>query len=345
VAYSARLAEGAEGVRRIFRAIFLADTIRIQDLARMVALPIPVVAAVRGELEKRQLVKRKGGISLTKDGLSLVTTELGISCKWQVPEQGRPEMPVGLDGVLKQMTDISKERPSVDVRLDQSHATPETSLRRAIYLYENDALEGRDLLVIGDDDLTSVAMGLLAVHLRFRIRRLVVVELDKRLVNFLRMVARRKGIALEVIPHDLRHEIPRELKGQFDVFFTDPPYTLPGLALFVSRGIIGLRDEVGKQGFICFGRRTPRETAQAIGILVAMGLAPQEILPNFNQYVGSQVLGGVSQMIRAVTTGNAEPQISGSYQGGFYTADQKKTQRRGKHSSAKQHRKHKRGSY
>ena len=115
---------------------------------------------------------------------------------------------------------------------------------------------------------------------------------------------------------------------QFDVFFTDPPYTLPGLALFVSRGISALMPEVGKLGFVCFGRRTPVETASAIGSLIEMGFAPVEILPDFNEYVGSQVLGGVSQMVRLVSTGALKPTVTGTYQGALYTAERKRKRRR-----------------
>jgi hypothetical protein len=105
------------------------------------------------------------------------------------------------------------------------------------------------------------------------------------------------------------------------VFFTDPPYTLPGLELFVSRGVDALRTGAGKQGYVCFGQRTPIETAEAIGALAGMGLAPAEIVPDFNRYEGAQVLAGVSQMLRTVATPRLEPRISGTYRGPLYTAD------------------------
>lgn len=328
VATAARLAEGAEGVRHILRTVFLEGPIPIRDLAQRVALPVPVVAAVRAELEKRGVLKRKAGIALTEDGQSLVRQGLGLSSQRRLPRLFHAALPADLEGVLCRMEAICKERPEVDVRLDQSHATPETALKRAFYLYEHDALEGRDLIILGDDDLTSLAVELLSSFLRLQIRNVVVLEIDRRLVDFLAAVGEEEGFALKVMAHDLREEIPSELVAEFDVFLTDPPYTLEGLNLFVSRGITALRQAVGKQGYICFGRRTPAETASAIGALTEMGLAPLEILPDFNQYVGAQVLGGVSQMIRTVATPCLKPRITGAYTGDLYTADLKRTRRR-----------------
>ena len=324
MATQARLAEGAEGVRRILRTVFMAGQIPIRNVAQEVGLPVPVVAAVRGELEKRGILTRKGGVSLSGEGLSVVQSELGLSCRKRFARPGVPPIPVVLKEVCKRLADIAAKRPKVDVKLDQSHATPETVLRRAVYLYEHDALEGRNLLVLGDDDLTSVAVGLLAQHLEIVLGQVVVLECDGRLVDFLGVISAREGLPITVVARDLRDDIPSDLHGQMDVFFTDPPYTLPGLSLFVSRGASALVPEVGKQGFVSFGRRSPDETARAIGSLIEMGFAPVEIVPDFNEYVGAQVLGGVSQMIRLISTGKPQPLVTGTYRGALYTADLKR---------------------
>ena len=327
VATDARLAEGPEGVRRVLRTVFMSEHIPIRNLAQEVGLPVPVVAAVRGELEKRGILTRKGGVSLTDEGLAVVQSELGISCRQRFARPGVPPTPAILDDVRERLAEIAESRPKVDVKLDQSHATPETVLKRAVYLYENDALEGRNILILGDDDLTSIGVGLLAKHLNISLGHVVVLEYDRRLVDFLGETHKKEGLASSVVAHDLREDIPSDFFGQMDVFLTDPPYTLAGLSLFVSRGVSALLPEVGKMGFVCFGRRTPAETAQAVGALVEMGFAPVEILPVFNEYVGAQVLGGVSQMIRLVSTGALKPLVTGTYQGTLYTADRKRKRR------------------
>jgi predicted methyltransferase len=323
VALGARLAEGPEGVRRILRTVFLSGAIPIRNLAQVAELPVPVVAAVRGELEKRRILTRKGGVALTEEGLLLVQSALGMSCRQRFARPMYPPTPAALDGVREQIALLGEKRPKVDVKLDQSHATPETVLKRAVYLYEHDAIEGRDVLFLGDDDLTSLAVGLFAAHCGISVR-LTVLEFDHRLVDYLQVAAEQARLPLRVLAHDLREEIPGDFIGRFDTFLTDPPYTRSGLNLFVSRGARALRPMVGKQGFVCFGRRSPAETAGAIGALVEMGFAPVEILPTFNQYVGAQVLGGVSQMVRLVAAGVLTPSVHGTYLGPLYTADNKR---------------------
>ena len=219
------------------------------------------------------------------------------------------------------MRELCRLRPEVDLTLDQAHATPETAVRRALYMYDHDALEGRDVLVLGDDDLTSLAIGLLSDFLRLKVGGVVVLEVDHRLVSYISQIAPQVRQHMEIIEHDVRRPLPTTLTRAFDVFITDPPYTLPGLGLFVSRGVEALRRETGKQGYVCFGRRTPDETAAVVGALLDMGLAPVEIIPDFNRYLGAQVLGGVSQMIRTVSTGNTRPRIVGAHSGSLYTND------------------------
>jgi predicted methyltransferase len=324
VALEARLAEGPEGVRRLLRIVFRAPRpISIGDLARSSQLPVPVVAAVRGELEKRRLLARKGGIVLTDMGLALAVGDLGFSSERQFSSPKYPELGEEFSVLIRRMGLFCQDRPVADVKLDQSHATVETALRRAIYLFEQDGIEGRDLIILGDDDLTSLAVCLVSEHLDIQPRSLVVMEFDTRLVEYLEEVSDGDS-CLTIRQHDLRENLPQDLKGGFDVFLTDPPYTHEGLNLFVSRGVEALRPQVGKQGFICFGNRTPSEMAGAMGALVEMGLAPVEIIPNFNHYVGAQVLAGVSQMIRTMSTPDLRPNLTGHYTGPLYTADRKR---------------------
>ena len=330
VAAAARLEEGAEGVRRMLLAVFRGGPIPIRDLAQEVGLPVPVVAAVRGELEKRGVLVRQGGVALSGAGRAAVQQMLGVFCNRRFPRPIYPELPDDLSPVLDEMRRICGRRPEVDVRLDQSHATPETALRRAVYLYTHDALEGRDVLILGDDDLTSLALGIFADAMGTRPRSIIVLETDERLVQFLGDEAREKELHMEVIQCDLREALPDGLAGRFDAFLTDPPYTLQGLDLFVSRGVGALRQEVGKQGYICFGRRSPEEAASVFQAITEMGLAPVEVLPDFNRYVGAQLLAGVSQIIRTVSTPRLSPRVEGDYHGPLYTADRRRP--RGAHA-------------
>ena len=321
VANAARLAEGPEGVRRVLRTIIQGGVVPLRDVAHRVGLPVPAVSAVRRELEKRGLLQRGRGIQLTDAGTKLVEGDLGISCRRRFPRPDYPSLPLDMEEVLRRMGRFCDGRPAVDRTLDQSHATPQTAIRRALYLYENDALEGRDILVLGDDDLTSLAICVVSEFLGLRTGLIVALEIDSRLVAYLTEAVRGMRHAVDIVQHDLRGPLPADLRAAFDVFFTDPPYTLSGLKLFVSRGLEALGTDAGKQGYVCFGQRTPGDTAEAIGTLAGMGMAPAEIVPDFNRYDGAQVLAGVSQMIRTVAAPRSESVVRGFYRGPLYTAD------------------------
>jgi hypothetical protein len=58
-----------------------------------------------------------------------------------------------------------------------------------------------------------------------------------------------------------------------------------------------------------------------------MGLAIQQIVPNFNEYVGAGVLAGVSDLYVLAVTEGASPLIEGDYDGSIYTGQLRPTLR------------------
>ena len=57
---------------------------------------------------------------------------------------------------------------------------------------------------------------------------------------------------------------------------TDPPYTLAGAGLFVSRAVSALIAEPGKHLFLSFGHRAPAEQVALQSLLAQTGLAVTE---------------------------------------------------------------------
>ena len=81
VAQATRLREGPAGVSAMLRAVYRAGSLRLQDAARQVRLPLPVATAIRRELEKAGLLERKHGLTLTGEGREFVERELGLRMK------------------------------------------------------------------------------------------------------------------------------------------------------------------------------------------------------------------------------------------------------------------------
>ncbi|HAK52027.1 MAG TPA: hypothetical protein DCM54_09025 [Gammaproteobacteria bacterium] len=301
------LREGAEGVRSILVAAARGGNTPLKELAQEVHMPLPVVSAVRRELEKRGVFSRNKGVCLTEHG-EKIARELGV----QFTE-------TSTDDALSILRVIGEQMPDVDVTLDQAFALPETTLRRATYASEHDALAGRNIIFIGDDDLTSIAVALLLREGQ-RVQRLVVIDIDQRIIDLIESVSTRYSLDIECFRHDARDPLPIELQGQFYTFFTDPPYTLTGLELFLARAKEAIQPGPGKQGFLSFGHKDPDTDLGVFQNIGRFGLVPKEIIDDFNTYGGGTIIGNVSRMIRLVS-GSIPVQSVPRHEESIYTGD------------------------
>lgn len=316
VADRAELREGAEGVRRLLLALYRQRGAGVRPLAREVGLPIPVAVAVLGELEQEDLVVRHGGtdgVGLTDAGLTLAES-LGFRGR-PVPSTYPAALPEPWRDVLGTVEKAAARRGPADTTRDQAFATPETALRRALVLLATGALEGRRVLFVGDGDLVSVACRAVGGA-----EALAVVDSDARLGELL-----PEPIAFHQA--DLRDGLPDALHGAFDVAVTDPPYTVAGARLFVSRGLEGLADGPGRTVLLSYARADPDARLHLQATLASMGLALRALIPGFNRYEGAHVLAGQGDLYHLETTGTARPALEGAFEGAIYTGEDRPTRR------------------
>lgn len=245
--------------------------------------PAPVFVETICSLYRGGLIQSdEGRISLTQEGRRYAGTlqpweELTCpTCHGQtVAAKG------SFQDLLLRFEQVSRGRPAAITDYDQGFILPEQTVARALFLYSRGDLEGQSILLLGDDDLTSLALALTGLA-----KRITVLEIDARLNQFLR---EKKAIYgwdnLEVLDYDARYPLSPELAGQFDVFFTDTVETIPGITLFLSRCVEGLRGE-GSSGY--FGQ-TRIECALAKwqkiqSILISMNFAVTDIVKDFHEY-------------------------------------------------------------
>jgi hypothetical protein len=319
------LKEGEEAVRRVLREVYRRRKVGTKDLARATRLPIPVAAAIRRELEKMGVIARRGGAVLTEEGERYVREELGMAEGREHKMRGSGSeilIPDEYAETLEKLREYSNLRLEPSPQLDQAFATPETALRRVLYLLEQGDLEGRDVLFLGDDDFTSVAAGLIGVA-----KGITVLDIDERLIKVIEGVSRAAGLGVECVVHDLRLPLPEELRGRFDVVLTDPPYTVSGLELFLSRGVDALRRRKTASVYLCFADKPPMEMLEVHRAITGMGLFVRELIPRFNLYEGAEMFGNTTFMARLATTEGARPAITGVFEGKMYTGEVRPTLR------------------
>jgi N4-bis(aminopropyl)spermidine synthase len=236
-------------------------------------------------------------------------------------------VPPELAGLATELQAIADGMPAAKAELDQTHCTVDTKLGRVLLLHQARALAGRRLLLLGDDDLISVAIARFAALTgsATAIRRLTVIDTDADVLRWIDEQVAGTGAPLETVEHDLRQPLPPSLAGAFDVVLTDPPYTVAGAELFLSRAVAALTPAPGQHVFFSFGARRPDETVAVQRAMAEMGLAIRSLAAGFNSYLGAGVLAGTSNLYHLRTAPGARPLIEGVYDGPLYTADNRLT--------------------
>jgi predicted methyltransferase/DNA-directed RNA polymerase subunit RPC12/RpoP len=325
VAAAVGLHEGRHGVEEVLRHLSGLERAGNRALSRLTGLPVPLVAAVCAELRLAGLLTPGRPASLSPAGRELVE-RLGRSeaARCACPACGGTGMalPAPLQAVRAELAALLRGAPPADARLNQAHCTIDSKLRRFAYLLDQGALSGRAVLLLGDDDFLGLALPLAARALGSRPpRRLAVLDVDPAVIEFSRAAMERRGIEAELLVHDLRQPLPAGLVGAFDTVFTDPPYTLGGAELFLSRAAAALRRGPGGQVLLCFGPKPPHETAALQRVITGIGFAVHRLVRNFNEYLGASVLAGTSHLYHLAGGDALAPSVVGEFEGALYTGD------------------------
>ncbi|MFD9389610.1 GNAT family N-acetyltransferase [Streptomyces sp. NPDC060000] len=331
VAEAVRLQEGPPGVRSVLRALRRLAPASTKDLSRATGLPVPIVAALGNELRRRGFVTTQRPSRLTEDGLDLVA-ELGMDLSLDATCgtcDGRElVIPDVLDEAVRRLRALMDSGPAADMAIDQSHCTAETKVRRVLALLTAGALPGGSLLLIGDDDLVSLAVAVVGDVLGGPIvERVTVVDISPEILDYIQKVSAGLGTRVETVRHDLRLPLPAELHQQHDVAMTDPPYTAEGARLFLSRAVEGLRPGPAHSVFFSFGGKSPDEMLEVQREIMGLGLVTNGYIRNFNEYEGSGILGGVGFFQHLLTTTSTAPSHEGEFSGPLYTGDKRTRQR------------------
>ncbi|HUC58312.1 MAG TPA: bis-aminopropyl spermidine synthase family protein [Streptosporangiaceae bacterium] len=323
VAAAVGLAEGESGVRDILRVVARTEPVPTSQVSRLAELPVPIVTAVCNELRKRGVIDRTRPVRLTEAARTILA---GPHLSAECPRCGGLGLviPSELKTLADELELDAAGAPQARLELDQTHCTVATKLHRVLKYYETGALEGKDLILLGDDDLISIAITRFAALTGVRAGRLAVVDTDPAVLGWIGQQA--PGVSL--VEHDLRQPLPPALAGAFDVAATDPPYTVPGAELFLSRAVAALRQRPGEHVFFSFGARRPAETLATQRLIADLGLATRSLTPNFNTYEGAGILAGSSHLYHLRSTERTAPLIEGSYEGPLYTADTRGDQTR-----------------
>lgn len=326
------LKEGNVILEQYLKKIFIRGAgISSKQLSVELNIPVPLVVAIKKEFIKCGILKQGNGIEITEMGCNYVEQSLGYYglkldlYKLLLTDEGKRNHLV--KELCEEYGNIYKERPQADVTIDQAKATIETAFKRAMLCLQYEMLINKKILCLGDDDLVSIAIGLLLKRLykdtHKNISQIIVFDIDKRISAYIRKLAEDYYLPIKVVKLDLREPLPISFANYFDVLFMDPPYTIEGVTLFLSRGISALKKEKGGKVFLSFGNKAPNEMQKLQKVIINHGLFISSVLQGFNHYEGASLLGGSSQMLILDTTDFLKTMVEPdkSYFGKLYTAD------------------------
>ena len=296
--------EGRMSIERILSFLYMEQRSSNKIIARTVNLPIPVITAIKKEAIRLGIMEQLNGIQLTQKGKEYVETEcgyLGLNINLYKDLMDDNFCEKMILNLCEKYQSIYNNRPQVDVTVDQAKGTIETAFKRALLCLKKHTLIGKNILCVGDDDLVSIALGLLLKELYSDAsmikNRICVFDIDDRYIDYIASIAKQYGLVVECLKIDLKDPLPLSYSNSFDCFFTDPPYTIEGMSLFLSRGISALKKECGLHIFLSYGQKPVDEMREIQEIVIQQGLIVSEIIKSFNEYEGASSLGNVSQMI------------------------------------------------
>ena len=165
-------------------------------------------------------------------------------------------------------------RPPRQESLEQQVCTLDTAWRRAKHISQKLSPESR-VLVIGDDDLVSIALS------RFPTKVIDVLELDSCLV---RLLKKNGGERLRVFRRDLSDGLPEDFARKYDAVISDPMYSKEGMSMFLGCCEKALKPGPSSRLFLTTYPPLLEDSAGFFELLKAKGLKLLETHKNFSRY-------------------------------------------------------------
>lgn len=160
---------------------------------------------------------------------------------------------------------------------DQGSMRCEDIFKRVSFIYDKGDLHDNSILIMGDDDLICIAIGMIGQS-----KRIMVLEVDERLVKYIQDISAKEGLDIDVAIYNAEDEIPS--RDEVDVFISDPVESLAGIKTFLSRGI----SQLVRGGRFYFGLThidsSPAKWMEIESMLLNSGCIITDIIRDFAFY-------------------------------------------------------------
>lgn len=280
--YEGRPIEAYE-VDSVLQLLKYSKVVDPKAVVQKLQLPLEAVLVILKEAGRMKLQSHDASSSGGELGASDISTINSAYCVHTDAHNASRGRPVTrpLKTVRREMVGIIASRPPVNRGFDQWHATLDTTIRRLKLMRDRCDLYDKSVLIIGDDDYLGIAIALASPT-----TKVTVLEVDTVLCDAIQQAVILQDLSLSVVQYDVRDPFPEHLKGHFDVACTDPPYTKPGVTVFLSRASQGLKNQPGGVCYISVSTQelTMNSLMHIERVMDSMGFVISEALQNFNEY-------------------------------------------------------------
>ena len=181
--------------------------------------------------------------------------------------------------LLEEFREATKRRPLPQPGYFQGYMREYDVVARVALMHYYGDLWRSEVILIGDDDLLSVALSMTGLP-----RRVLVVDIDERLGSLISEIAGEKGLDIEFMRYDVAEPLPEDLIGAFDLFSTEPLETWLGLRAFILRGAACLRENgVGYFG-LTRAEASLGKWRQIQALITRMNFVITDIISGFSHY-------------------------------------------------------------
>lgn len=183
-----------------------------------------------------------------------------------------------LEEVEKKMKEIWDRKPIPTLFFDQRPVTLETTINRVKYLLKKNDVYNKNIVMLGDDDLTSIALALTNVDCT-----VVALDIDERLIDFINSISKEYCLNLKAYVFNALDEVPTEFLNKFDVLMTDPtPERIP-FTLFINDAIKLVKNE-NSIIYTSIYSSAMSKTLDLQKVITDMNLYITDIIPLFTEY-------------------------------------------------------------
>jgi hypothetical protein len=180
--------------------------------------------------------------------------------------------------IASALNKIIRSLPEPKDEFDQGVQRIKDYINRAILMHKFGDLE-KNIVILGDD-LQGITFGLTKIP-----RKIVVLEIDEDLVNFINEVSRKYDLNLKAFVYDVRKKLPNKFKEKFETFVCDPSETKIALKLFLSRGCELLKEDGNTIYFTLSHIDASLKKWQFVErLLIKMNFTITDIIRNFSAY-------------------------------------------------------------